>query len=104
VITDQAMIASSLRVDPSSDYRSATSVIRSWSRVAVGRGVILPIALDGLPILASRPASDLQDYRSACQYPFPAYASAHTHAIRSGMRPDPTSVIGNPIMDTRSPR
>jgi hypothetical protein len=80
------------------DYRCRRSVIRSWTRAAVMRQVILPISGAGLPILQNRPASELQDYRSACESPFPAYASAPVHAIRAGMRLDPTSVIGNPIM------
>jgi hypothetical protein len=80
------------------DYRSSGSVIRSCTKVATTHRIIPSITLDGLPILTTRHAPDLQDYRSACESPFPAYASAPVHAIRAGMRPDPTSVIGNPIM------
>lgn len=98
MITDHAMIDHTPRTARASDYRSSGSVIRSCITAASVRRITPPIVLGGLPILATRQASDLQDYRSACQYPFPAYASARTHAIRGGMRPDPTSVIGNPIM------
>jgi hypothetical protein len=80
------------------DYRCHRSVIRSWKPSATMGPVIPSIALNGLPILTTRHTSDLQDYRSARESPFPAYASAPIHAIRGGMRPDPTSVIGNPIM------
>lgn len=99
MITDSAMIVGSLRAAVVSDYRSSASVIRSCPSGPHGQWVILPIGLRGLPIPTIRRASDLHDYRSAYQYPFPAYASAHAHAIRSGMRPDPASVIGNPIMN-----
>lgn len=98
MITDRAMIARPLRIYLASDYRSSGSVIRSCHIVVAMHRVIPPVALDGLPILTTEHASDLQDYRSACESPFPAYASAPAYAIRGGMRPDPTSVIGNPIM------